>query len=276
MNEQEAKANRALDSLSLAVKKLPVTKKKSFVMQPPTSLMPQYYNHQEIEREPVNFIQQENEQEQVLQALRKQIELMEQQRIKDREEWRIKEQELLDNRQKMMETLQQTKEQLNQVLKERDEAYQQQLLESPSMPQLEQDREEPKRTVNKSRSEEHLRTRSSSRSTYYEDYIPPRKIYYNDERSISRKSSSASTKSGYSPASTLVQRRRSRARSIDGKEIFMEDPRMYTKSPYYYDDEEEEEYHRYYWQLPPVYYHTRQQAVDYRRGYPRQQHHSYN
>lgn len=275
---------------------------------------PHFYNHKEIQKvkEPTYNMQQEitkqNEQDQVLQALKKQIEFMEQQRIKDREEWKRKEQELLDKRQKMMETLQQTKEQLDQVLRDREEVYKQQQLQqqlfhqaqmqlgeklmSPRqspIPQLEE--EVPRRMVNKSRSEEHLRTRSSSRSSHY-------------EKSISRKSSSASTKSGFcqpSPSSTLVptphyhQKRRSRARSIDWHDEqmmmdFMDEPRMYAKSPYqqdgYYNDEEIEDMYEegfymsqrsrrqpdlpYYnhskWQPPPVYYQPRPPA-DYRRGY---------
>lgn len=65
--------------------------------------------------------QQKDEQEFLLRELKKQVELIEKQRIKDREEWNRKEQELLTHRHQMMETLIETKDQLTHVLKNREE-----------------------------------------------------------------------------------------------------------------------------------------------------------
>ncbi|KAL0146081.1 hypothetical protein V8B55DRAFT_1467875 [Mucor lusitanicus] len=65
--------------------------------------------------------QQKDDQEFLLRELKKQVELIEKQRIKDREEWNRKEQELLTHRHQMMETLIETKDQLTHVLKNREE-----------------------------------------------------------------------------------------------------------------------------------------------------------
>ncbi|KAL9539210.1 hypothetical protein PS6_011304 [Mucor atramentarius] len=65
--------------------------------------------------------QQKDEQELLLRELKKQVELIEKQRIKDREEWTRKEQELLTHRHQMIETLIETKDQLTNVLKNREE-----------------------------------------------------------------------------------------------------------------------------------------------------------
>jgi hypothetical protein len=68
---------------------------------------------------------------------------MEQQRILDRQEWSKKEQELLNHRQQMMETLIETKDQLTNVLKAREEnkareAFYQKQLQQQQLQQLQQ------------------------------------------------------------------------------------------------------------------------------------------
>ncbi|KAI8642843.1 hypothetical protein BD408DRAFT_443211 [Parasitella parasitica] len=65
--------------------------------------------------------QKKDEQTALLRELKKQVELIEKQRIKDREEWTRKEQELLTHRHQMMETLIETKGHLTSVLKSREE-----------------------------------------------------------------------------------------------------------------------------------------------------------
>ncbi|CEP13458.1 hypothetical protein [Parasitella parasitica] len=67
--------------------------------------------------------QKKDEQTALLKELKRQVELIEKQRIKDREEWTRKEQELLSHRHQMMETLIETKEQLTSVLKSREEDH---------------------------------------------------------------------------------------------------------------------------------------------------------
>lgn len=199
----------------------------------------------------------EQDQEKVLNDLKNQIEFMEQQRIKDREEWDRKEQELLSHRHKMMQALMETKDQINTVLKDREDSkiiYQKQLKQQQlhqlqqkvtemaisieqlpfqlqdKIPEVERLMNEanstydlfeadksPRRRVNKSRSEEHLRynSQSSSRSSHhyvYQDEANSYITYSNDgyssrrngedsrkPSSISRRSSSASNKSGPSP-----------------------------------------------------------------------------
>lgn len=298
----------------------------------------QYMENQRLQREQQEHLQQLEEQrlqekdkshEAILKELKQQIKMMEEQRIKDKEEWDRKEQELMSHRNQIIEALLETKDQINSVIKQRDEskkAYQQQL-KKQQFHQLQQKITEmaisieqlpeqsyrnvaedehagtnessenidaydqappqqqynsqygydadnimqpedtfdnsPKKRVNKSRSEEHIRynTRSSSRSSQryiYPDELPTANQLYmgynegylrnsrknsmnaedNRKSTISRQSSNASNLSGNprpsisTPNPRQYSKRRPRARSIETARWYDEQRRVMNDSGY--------------------------------------------
>ncbi|CAO3656277.1 unnamed protein product [Mucor hiemalis] len=107
------------------------------------TVTPPHLNKQPTPSVSHTLLKQKEEQDILLQQLKQQVELMEKQRILDREEWSKKEQELLNHRQQMMETLIETKDQLTNVLKAREEnkareAYYQKQLQQQQLLQLQQ------------------------------------------------------------------------------------------------------------------------------------------